>query len=148
MINTKESKANAIKVAYGEHWQTVEMEVDENGWFSSGTTDRQVFEHQLRSIGIDASMIDQKGVLDPVTWNKTKFMRPKSLRGIEDNNGWTKIETNASNLPNEMGDFFGLFPDGTISCFWFNPDDNFDIDLFTNELTHYQPIIKPQPPIY
>lgn len=70
---------------------------------------------------------------------------PKSLQGIDNNNGWKSVE---NGLPVEKGDYFGCYPDGSVSCFFFNPDDDFDVTLFSEELTHYQKITKPDLPIF
>lgn len=71
-------------------------------------------------------------------------IRPKSLNGIENNNGWIKIESEAD------------LPDKRVDCFFWDKKDGLIIGEFLPECaafvlenaTHYQPIIKPEPPIY
>lgn len=71
--------------------------------------------------------------------------RPKSLTGIENNNGWITID-------NEM-----KVDNGKYWVRLFNPDTNIESFEVINVLhsvidyyfaTHYQPIVKPSPPIY
>ena len=136
------AKEQKIKEAYGEHWESMKEFVDENGWLMSSTflkTNSRLY----REIGKVFRNIKTE-------FKKNSFdYRPKQLSGIENNNGWISMEGEITNiLPTEKGDYFGLYPDGTISCFFFNPEDDFDRELFLTELTHYQPIIKPNPPIY
>jgi len=78
-------------------------------------------------------------------------IRPLSIKGIEKNRGWIKIESE-KDLPKnweqihfvikgfEENQNSGYYYDG---LFW-----NLN-EAYTKEIvTHYQPIIKPQPPIY
>lgn len=126
---TKEEK---IKEAYCEHWEDLHPQakksaLENNGWIGS------IIEHAPKKIDLE--------------FNKMTF-RPKSLQGIENNNGWIKIE---SDLP-KTGDI----------CFIYDIDNFTGIAVFCtiqkvfktrfgNEyenVTHYQEIIKPKPPIY
>lgn len=81
---------------------------------------------------------------------------PYSLEGIDNNNGWIKIESEAD-LPKESGLYHVVcFGVETILEFF----DNSKVKGFIhigktyinryNEIgvTHYQPIQKPKPPIY
>ena len=74
-----EAKQEAIKKAYGEYWEAVKDFVDENGWidFLEDIQRIMYFFHDSDNIEVFKS-----------TW------RPKSLQGIENNNGWIKIESN------------------------------------------------------
>lgn len=67
--------------------------------------------------------------------------RPKSLSGIENNQGWIKLE----GKPNEIeydGDVWIINKNGGIEI---NLNHEY---LELGYATHYQPIIKPKPPIY
>lgn len=121
-----EAKQEAIKKAYGEYWEDVRRCIDEKGWCSFNL--KTYFKEDL---------IDSKVYRD-------KFLyRPKSLKGIENNNGWIKIDD---------------FVKYTNETFWlFNSHINdlyqgqlFDDDMFpiNRYATHYQPIEKPLKPIY
>lgn len=68
------------------------------------------------------------------------------MKTIENNNGWIKIESEAD-LPKENGAYWTFIADknemyansfGTFN----QPEFTFDHNL----ITHYQPIIKPEPP--
>lgn len=71
--------------------------------------------------------------------------RPIELQNISTNNGWIRIESE-DDLPKEYGYYFvvDLIGDG-VSVVSFNPDNKASwIDL----VTHFQPIVKPEKPIY
>lgn len=85
--------------------------------------------------------------LEEKQWLGYFFYRPKSLSGIENNNGWIKIESE-SDLPKEKGYFLCIYKDGEIIPHHFSINSEFDRDLFIEEFTHYQPITKPEPPIF
>ena len=129
-----ENKQKAIEKSYGEHWEAVKDYVDENGWCVSRKNIG--FEKIKESIQIhtDAS--------NPYYW------RPKSLQGIETNNGWIKIESE-----DIYDDWFTawVFSEGIILYATWNPNQEYwlgtDMCLIEN-VTHYQPIVKPQNPIY
>lgn len=77
---------------------------------------------------------------------KGGLYRPKSLRGIENNRGWTRID-NEEDLPKESDKYWVIYKDVR-----YNKDQEvFYVgkgwDCFL-EITHYQPIMKPEAPIY
>ena len=137
------TKQETIAKAYGEHWETVRDYVDENGWncyYSVDEIDHDIFESK---------------------WSGDNFRsRPKSLAGIENNNGWIKIESEAD-LP--KGDEFKFNETflvyycckGCSNMIFKGSIDKYTLKFrdITNKLekekvTHYQPIVKPEPPIY
>lgn len=72
-------------------------------------------------------------------------IRPKTLNGIESNNGWIKIKSE-DDLPKEDGIYWvkDRFRENVYQ-------QSFCKDLIKSWLevcTHYQPIFKPEPPIY
>ena len=69
-------------------------------------------------------------------------IRPKSLQGIENNNGW--IKGNEPNVPNES---YFVFAFGGIYETFYDEELGW---LYVNRefVTHFQPIEKPKPPIY
>lgn len=90
---TKEVK---IKEAYGENWDQVKQFADENGWIK----DAWIYHGVSNGISYD-------GLILPLESSDVQFKqynssdstwRLKILIGIENNNGWTKIE-NDSDLP-------------------------------------------------
>jgi hypothetical protein len=68
--------------------------------------------------------------------------RPKSLQGIENNNGWIK------GTPKEDMYCHILFSDGTQSIDRFLKEHGNFICHHYVSVTHYQPIEKRKPPIY
>ena len=129
-------KEQKIKEAYGEYWEVLKETIDENG-----------YSHNKHK-GCTTVLKPNLSVEFIVYKDK---IRPKSLQGIENNNGWTAI-LSEEDLPKTRGN-----------------EDVFIIDLIGEEITigstkllkdkdirkywlktvkYYQPIIKPKPPIY
>lgn len=127
---TKEEK---IKEAYGETYEGLRNYIDVNGWVNQNKTKRSYF----NSLEFN---------------DKQNSMRPLELKGIESNNGWIKIESE-SDLPKEELDCHFIFKqndkkyqtfgvwDNKLKSFWSGA-------LRINYVTHYQPIQKPESPIY
>lgn len=131
---TKEEK---IKEAYGEDYKFIKDFLIGNGFFD-GECDELI---QLRrklyiNGGIDIKIIDE-----------VQFVRPKSLQGIENNNGWIKVESE-DDLPKENEKHYWTIAenDKNIKERWFNKF--FNEYKGEGKVTHYQPIKKPKPPIY
>ncbi|MDV3508978.1 hypothetical protein CMU89_17000 [Elizabethkingia anophelis] len=121
------TKTEAIKAAYGSHWEKVKYYVDENGWVEPPTADIPIY---VPSIG---KLEAHHGAF--------KF-RPKSLSGIETNNGWTILNKETyDNLENSY-------------YMWYNTNNGDwevgDLDeSFLQEYTHFQEIkLPPKPPIF
>ena len=128
---TKEEK---IAEAYGEHWETVKDYVNENGWCPAERYGEFI-------TGLDNMEIGQKDVQSFKHPKATTFMiRPISLRGIETNNGWETIGTDKK-IPGE--DVWLLDKHGNMRVSEFG-----EFIPLNHHYTHYQPIIKPQKPIY
>ncbi len=142
------TKQEKIQEAYGEHWEPVKDFVCENGW-----CDRKGSQFSPSLEKFELSLFGE-------------LVRPKSLQGIETNNGWIKIESE-DDLPKESIDcHYRLFVSETYSnageyilsgrfrvkssltnsTNFFTCDDM--IRSFFPRVTHYQPTQKPQPPIY
>lgn len=130
------TKQEKIIEAYGEYWKCFKNVVDENGFVWQSTffyPDSEMFKD---GIEIQAKGFEPDG---RVKW------RPKSLQGIENNNGLIKIESE-SDVP-KTGYYeviereSGKQTRGIISN-----------DLAAEECikyySHYQPIQKPLKPIY
>lgn len=72
---------------------------------------------------------------------------PKQLEGIGDNNGWIKIESE-EDLKLDRGYYWFRYRDALgVENIKIAIVDNKGINLY-HEPTHYQPIIKPLPPVY
>ena len=113
------TKEETIKEAYGEYFN---KDINENGWCSN---------HSVR-IRMDSMEIE-----------RSRFgWRPKSLSGIEKNNGWIKIESE-SDLPKETDNYFVVNELGILMRGFCIGEIN-----HWKDITHYQPVINPKPPIY
>ena len=129
-----EAKQEAIKNAYGNNWDKVKDYVDKNGW---------IFWSDKNPIGIYNNRYLEYKEENPNYW------RPKSLQGIENNNGWIKIESEAD-LPKNDDDYWVMT---NIKDDELQQLSNLIVIRCLNlekniKVTHYQPIEKPKPPIY
>lgn len=122
------SKQECIAKAYGNYADIALELCDENGWIP------------LRSYYTYLPQNNQRSECGG-------FIRPKSLQGIENNNGWIKIESE-DDLPKEDNGEYWMIERRT-------KDIVYETDLMThnktfivNYFTHYQTIEKPKPPLY
>lgn len=139
------TKQEKIKEVYGLYWKDYGHLTDENGFIYQSDLFYPDTEMKKEGVEIEVISVEQKHKWSNVKW------RPKSLSGIEDNNGWVKIESE-HDLPKEVG------------IFWVN-DSRYGgigqaewrsgkfVTRFNNiyqmeDITHYKPIVKPNPPIY
>jgi len=72
--------------------------------------------------------------------------RPKSLSGIDTNNGWTRIEPDGSNLPAEGAKY--IWTDMTGRNIEREYDKKWDAKTWANVYTHYRPVTELPKPIY
>lgn len=137
-MTNSEAKQEAIKKAYGKYWETVKNYVDENGYL-----DKQVFSNYK---GITYEEIS------PILFlhNTLTTCIPLSLQGIENNNGWIRIESEAD-LPKKNDTYFTKTRHDDIVRIEIIATENLDskgLEWYKNHYTHYQPIEKPKLPIY
>ena len=136
-----EAKQEAIKNAYGEHWEYLKNFINEDGVFI-GDTD--MISDKL--FGEWAFIGSAKDI------NSEKLIsgsRPKSLQGIENNNGWIKIE-NEDDLPKNDMYVHIIFNKKANIAFLCNGEfyNLNKVKYYKEGVTHYQPIEKPKLPIY
>lgn len=129
------------KVAFG--WFDLDMKSwDENneGWYARWQDTGKVFRNFLSDYS--RRFLDCR---DDVI-NLNGWFWPKVLDGIENNNGWTRIESE-EDLPKESGKYWVIYKDCKYkeSQAIFSKGKGWDCFL---KVTHYQPIIKPEAPIY
>ena len=134
------TKEEIIKEAWGEYYERVEYNLDVNGY---------CINTRFLDLKLNKSHFDL--VYD--TTHESFFgdypiikFRPKSLQGIENNNGWIKINSE-DDLPKE-GHYWIVTKGGDITDSPKNNDIFNDDNYWLSEITHYQPIEKPKPPIY
>ncbi|MEL7678155.1 hypothetical protein [Elizabethkingia meningoseptica] len=128
-------KEQAIKAAYGEYWDKVKDHIDDDGWFNNIEHDFYFSEWGNSSIELEY---------------EGSFCRPKSLYGIENNNSWTRIESE-EDLPDKYGQYWVFTSNGNIMDVYYDEHDKtWDgiLDFFEVKATHWQQIVKPKPPIF
>lgn len=124
------SKQEVIQEAYGEYWPEIEKDIVQECYICL------INEHSTLVSWNDILMISHK--------TDNHLYMPAQLKGIETNNGWTRIESE-EDLPKEEQVY--LFNESTHDMwigFLYNPYGYFA----QKSATHYQPIIKPEDPIY
>lgn len=79
-------------------------------------------------------------------------IRPKSLKGIEDNNGWIKIESENDLPKNSCSCWIEVKYQYTNTPFWYDCTKKCfsfkGIILQANEVSHYIPVEQPKQRIY
>lgn len=128
------TKKEKIQEAYGEWWETLKNYVSKNGYVETEKHSRFVRNHFYLSNNIETYWDDE-----------IEFWRPKSLSGIENNNGWIKIESKYD-LPKEEDDYHIFTESGNLSIAFFDVSDGWLIAC--DKITHYQLILNPKHPIY
>lgn len=129
------AKQEVIKEAYGEYWEEYQRYVNDNGWL---TELNDVIHHCITTKGRILRDLNNKSNIEFEEVNN--YLRPKSLQGIENNNGWIKIDNEEQHDEIE-NDYY----------WWYNiQNGDWEIgDKSTyGKYTHYQPIEKPKSPIY
>lgn len=145
------TKEQAIKEAYGKHWDKLPIEIqkqvlEKNGWINSkewiGDAGNTLIFNKLKGISLDC--------MDNYHSTYCYYFRPKSLKGIKDNNGWIKIESD-DDLPKETIKCIVCFFDGKNyiegSVKYRTPELIYSLKQDV-QITHYKPIEKIEQPIY
>lgn len=106
--------------------------IDENGWSKESCTYGT----------FDVIKYDQQHYLEGA------YIRPKSLKGVENNNGWIIIN-NTEDLPKEEC-WVRVFCQSNVpdSPICYRTLKSKVIKEMLPYITHFQPIITPAPPIY
>lgn len=138
------TKSEVIKKAWGEYYEQFKNNIDENGF---------IYYDNIPNYIVTTPMFYQEYL------NGASHFRPKSLQGIENNNGWIKIESK-EDLPKQDIDCFYI-PEGIefaiiVGCFRLSSyrgcKNMFTVDHIIavgfGYVTHCKPIEKPKPPIY
>lgn len=130
---TKEEK---ISEAYGEYWNKYQNHIDD---IDGSLEDLYIGQDSQISVWVlsNCERINQDG-------NGNFSWRPISLRGIENNNGWVKLES------------AGDLPLNTTKCHVVDFEGNIgETSLYANkrfleQYSHYQVIViaKPHPPLF
>ena len=129
-MTNEQLKQEAIKNAYGEYWEILPNK------------DKVL----IRGCIEINTYLNLELKFDKVFLTEN-LVRPKSLSGIETNNGWIRIKEDGSNLPKESGDYWFYTKHKQVLIRDYNPGFNL-YESYLNTYTHYQPIVKPLLPIY
>lgn len=129
------TKQKAIRKAYEDlkvEWDWISLFID----FSNGFTFKTDIRLKLNQEDLEI-INNQIGTM----W------RPKSIQGIETNNGWISIESE-SDLPKENGFYWIIDKSKNMEICRYYGKEDLSYRVWITQFTHYQPIIKPEPPIY
>lgn len=138
MENT--AKQEAIRKAYGEYWDKMSTELQAIALRSDGWI---LMRDCIKELGKDFSL-SQHLSTEP-HFNSSK-QRPKSLQGIKNNNGWIRIE-GEEDLPKDSFNYYAFCSNGSVMTF--NDFEYYKKYIIPElKVTHYQPIVKPEKPIY
>lgn len=130
------TKEGIIKEAYGELFNTHSHLIDSEGWLNNSN------ENDYLTMG-------ETDFLGETDFKNNTWFRPKSLSGIEYNNGWTTL--------NSIDDFPKT--DKTIQLWFMTKSGHITQNNWNNKFTHkvfgylkvyshFQVVIEPNPPIY
>lgn len=139
------TKQEKIKEAYGDHWYKVKDFVSAEGaWLNmkeyTGT------DSHAGLLGIEMT------TMDPYHPSRCYIKRPTVLDGIQDNNGWINIESEAD-LPTDEGYYFTRMKFDTTKTLVTkfptasNSLEN-DKNLWLSNVVAYQKVIFPKDKIY
>ena len=132
------TKEEVIQIA----WDLFGVDSNESydGWISA---------EYIPEEAILSGMLDLKNFRTSTDYDEP-FYRPKSLQGIESNNGWISINSE-KDLPKDIStDYYGgRFIESKFEMLKYHLDLLSILDHIKHGLvTHYQPIVKPKPPVY
>ena len=129
------TKQELIKEAWGEYYELVKNELDEHGRYSY---------YDDNSIKRKSKLWQFENI-ETHQISNLNLLIPSSIKGIENNNGWIKIESE-EDLPKKGTNCHFILKNG-FSGIFVDLDDSEYLTL-RNRGTHYQPIEKPKPPLY
>lgn len=130
-MTNEEAKQQFIREAWGVHYQYLEPFINDEGKvFKCMCPDK--YQNIFGDVFFD---------------NLHGYWWPKSLNGIENNNGWTRLEPDGSNLPNEIIKlvFINTFGKNEIITF---TNDRQCLRYYSTRYTHFK-VFKPElKPLY
>ncbi|MDV3901197.1 hypothetical protein CMT89_08335 [Elizabethkingia anophelis] len=130
------AKHEAIKAAYGEYWEKLSEEAKDFVLSNDGYVSYWHWSHFNMDFDFDL---------------KTGGLyRPKSLSGIETNNGWTRVESE-DDLPKDRSKEDLLISTETGEVLVASSKYLSDSEIrryWVKTVSHWQKLIKPNPPIF
>lgn len=132
-MNTK--KQEAIKNAYlefisEERFNEIESKISNDGWIHYDYLHEVIYIKDLFDNDID-------------------YYRPKQLQGIEYNNGWISMLFKEPPYPEHDVEYWIITNGIMLKCKWNMVRKEFiNVHGLQENVTHWQPIIKPLKPLY
>ena len=144
-MTNEQAKQEAIKKAYGEHWEKLKECIDIDGNCIMFDRNNKQISPNFNELGFEKDY-----VLNNINHGYNSELGvhqwcPKSISDIENNNGWIRIEPDGSNLPTEKNDYRVILKSGNITNLYFDPKEDLSFKPFA---THYKPIIPELKHIY
>jgi hypothetical protein len=136
------TKQEFIKAAYGEHWEALKSNINDDGWVKVREYEPKDDAFFYLSFGYDRSHVDLVFTSILARW------RLKKLRGVEKNNGWIKVEDIDAFTSDGM---CFVVMRGKVDVIRLKfPFDTSQVlaDFKKDGITHCQFIAPPPPPIY
>ncbi len=135
MKTNEEAKQEAIKAAYGKHYEVLKGYIDKDGWLNTS----HINEYELFEVDSYHFLGDH-----------SNDIRLNELKGINDNNGWIRIEPDGSNLPTDNSIQYKVwFKTGKTNISYFPyPLHEVQADWEGGFISHYKPIKEEPKPIY
>lgn len=146
-INKKMEKEKVIQKAYGEYWEIFSNETIKRILQNNGSVDYFLLTSKEKD---DTEKIRDLRLLECTKTDEgtKRFFRPKSLSGIETNNNWISINSE-NDLPKENGHYLVFDKQRNIvDIDYINSDYDSHSERWMEFNSHYQPINKPEKPIY
>jgi len=129
-------KQEAIRLAYGDYWKHWKWSINQNGFLIT-----------------DLPLPNEMHLVLKLNRITGSFYLPNDLTGIFNNNNWISIESE-SDIPTDDEPIWVMI-DGLELPELVQPNSSEDeyrgSDNFiykSRHITHYQPIVKPKPPVY
>lgn len=131
------TKQEVIQEAYGDAWECLKGHVDDNGFVTALRENPTSDTHPLTH-GFPLAEIQMKHFLDSFDW------RPNSIRDIEGNNGWIRVE---DKMP-EFGQMLLLVHNGKPNELKFKGKHVHEFLGQGRNITHWKPVEEIKPPLY
>ncbi|MNK26422.1 hypothetical protein D3C87_447580 [compost metagenome] len=136
-----------IKLIGEDKFNLIKAHIQEDGWCVMFDEDSNKITPTFKELGLqyDLSLSDT----DRISNIGGTLWRPKSLAGIETNNGWTRIGSE-DDLPKEDGTYYVMTKDGMKSLYWMSGmGKRYNVKKWMEyKPTHFQKEVIPPPPIY
>lgn len=139
-MTEKEQKIKEVYQKLGFIWSKIEDIVTEDGVLILNNPELKYSLEGYENLISDKDHFVSFG-------NSGLKLQPSCLKGIYNNNGWIRIESE-EDLPKERGAFWTFFEGERVTMNTFNTFDDIEFTFDNEKVTHYQPIVKPEPPIY